>query len=62
MNDSTTPINCNDINQLSNLKNNDVVFLKHFEDMANIYIINNPKLFNKVLLLTNNISMLNYYF
>jgi len=45
---------CN-INQLNTLKNKDIVFLKHFEDMASIYIIKNVQLFNEVMIFLNSI-------
>lgn len=35
---------------LNNLKNNDQVYLKHFEDMANVYIVKDVQLFNDVML------------
>jgi len=37
-------------NQLSHLKNNDIVFLKHFEDMNSVYIVKDVQLLNDVIL------------
>lgn len=34
---------------LSSLKKNDTVYLKHFEDTANVYIVKDVKLFNEVM-------------
>lgn len=44
--DENTSITHNNINQLSDLKNNDIVFLTHFEDMDNVYIVKNVRLLN----------------
>lgn len=39
-------------NQVNNLKNNDIVYLKHFEDMESVFIIKDVKLFNEVMIST----------
>ncbi|KAL4141977.1 hypothetical protein QTP88_004511 [Uroleucon formosanum] len=39
--------------QQSDIKNNDVVFLRHFEDMDNVYIVKNVHLLNDVLVKCN---------
>lgn len=39
-------------NQVNSLKNNDKVYLKHFEDMENVFIIKDIILFNEVKIST----------
>lgn len=48
--DKNTSIIQNNTIQLSDLKNNDMVFLKHFEDMNNVYIVKNVHLLNDTML------------
>lgn len=36
-------------NQVNNLKNNDRVYLIHFEDMSNVFIIKDVNLLNEVI-------------
>ncbi|XP_022168298.1 uncharacterized protein LOC111032328 isoform X2 [Myzus persicae] len=48
--DKNTPIIQNNINHLSDLKNNDIVFLRHFEDMQNVYILKDVQLSNDMML------------
>jgi len=48
--DQNTSIIHNNTNQLSDLKNNDIVFLKHFEDMNSVYIVKNVHLLNDMML------------
>ncbi|XP_029347622.1 uncharacterized protein LOC100166817 isoform X3 [Acyrthosiphon pisum] len=51
--DKNTSIIHNNTNRLSDLKNNDIVFLKHFEDMDNVYIVKDVHLLNNVLVKCN---------
>lgn len=44
------------IHQLNTLKNNDIVYLKHFENMANIYIVKDVVLFNEMMILINSVQ------
>jgi len=48
--DENTSIVHNNNNQLCDLKNNDIVFLKHFEDMKSVYILKNVQLLNDVMI------------
>ncbi|KAE9524914.1 hypothetical protein AGLY_014964 [Aphis glycines] len=48
--DENTSIVHNNDNQLCDLKNNDIVFLKHFEDMKSVYILKNVQLLNDVMI------------
>lgn len=44
-------VNGSIIDQL-NILDKDIVYLKHFEDMANVYVVKDVKLFNEVMLNT----------
>lgn len=49
--ENTTFINDNQIKKLNDFKSNtDIVYLKHFEDMDNVYVIKNVQLFNDTML------------
>lgn len=49
-NDKNTSIIHNNTNQHIDLKNNDIVFIRHFEDMNNVYIVKNVHLLNDMML------------
>lgn len=51
--ENTKLLNDHSASQLVNLKNNDKVFLKHFESMDDVYIIKDVELFNNVLININ---------
>lgn len=46
-NENSKLINNHDLNKL---KNKDKVFIKHFEDMAHVYIVKDTKLFNELMI------------
>lgn len=50
-NENIPLINDNQIKKINDFKSNTgVVYLKHFEDMDNVYILKNVKLFNDTML------------
>ncbi|VVC40574.1 Hypothetical protein CINCED_3A001375 [Cinara cedri] len=46
LNENTELLEKDNTNQLNNLKNNDIVYLKNFESMDEVYVVNDAKLFN----------------
>lgn len=62
--ENITLINENQIKKLNDFKSNtDIVYLKYFEDMDNVYILKNVKLFNDTMLkvIGENCKFINIY-